>query len=46
MGSSQLKKSTALPTTTASINMAMPMGSFRRTSMIRIVIDTAIDALP
>ena len=42
----QLKKSTALPTTTASMNMAIPMGSLSRISITRMVRDTAMDALP
>ena len=45
-GWSQLKKSTDLPTTTASMNMAMPMGSRSSTSMSRMVRDTAMEALP
>ena len=42
----QLKKSTALPTTTASMNMAMPMGSFSSMSITSMVNDTAMDAVP
>ena len=42
----QLKKSTDFPTTTASMNIAIPIGSFNRISMTRIVIETAIDAVP
>ena len=45
-GWSQLKKSTAFPTTTASMNMAMPMGSFIRMSRIKMVTETAMEALP
>ena len=42
----QLKKSTALPTTMASMNMAMPMGSRSRMSISSIVQDTAMEAVP
>ena len=42
----RLKKSTALPTTSASMNMAMPIGSRRRTSIARTVKDTQIEAVP
>ena len=45
-GWSQLKKSTDLPTTKASMNMAMPTGSFMRMSMVRMVRDTAMEAVP
>ena len=41
-----LKKSTDLPTTTASMNMATPMGSRSRISMSRMVRDTAMEAVP
>jgi hypothetical protein len=45
-GCSQLKKSTAFPTTTASMNMAIPIGSFSRISMSSMETDTAMEALP
>ena len=45
-GWSQLKKSTDLPTTKASMNMAMPMGSLMSTSMPRMVSDTVTEAVP
>ena len=46
IGSIHMKKSTAFPTTIASMNIAMPTGSFIRMSMSRIVIETAMDAVP
>ena len=42
----RLKRSTALPTTIASMNMAMPIGSRISTSMARMVSDTQIEAVP
>ncbi len=38
-----LKKSTALPTTKASMNMASPIGSFKAISISRIAYETAIE---
>ena len=42
----RLKKSTDLPTTIASMNIAMPMGSFKAISMSSMVHETAMEALP
>ena len=42
----QLKKSTAFPTTVASMNMAIPIGSFKRISIRRISRETATAAFP
>ena len=37
---------TVVPTTKASMNMERPMGSRRRISMMRMVTETAMEALP
>ena len=42
----QLKKSTDFPTTTASMNMAMPMGSFSSMSISSIAREIATEAVP
>ena len=42
----RLKKSTDFPTTKASMNMAMPMGSLSSMSISSMVQDTAMEAVP